>query len=500
MNTAIHHASHRSADNLGAGCANSVRHRFTRAEKLLLLIFLLTLPFANPLVRGDGVGYYAFARSMVIGHNLDFRPDWLAANASYRMGRVDEQNRILPEQYTATGHLNNHFSIGPAILWAPFLLAAHASVLAWDKLGGRVAADGYSMPYLWAMAIGTAIYGFLALWISFRVARKYFSQRWALLATLGIWFASSLPVYMYLNPSWPHALSAFTVALFVWYWNRTRGGRSWKRWVLLGTIGGLVMDVYYLAAIVMLLPLLEILSKLRRPLKGKDAAAFVPARNIAFFFGSALLFFLPTLVSKRIIYGHLLSFGYNTPWNWRSPAFLRVLLSADHGLLSWTPILILALLGLVLLRKRDRELATLLLIVFGIFLYVMGSYPDWTGISSFGNRFFVSLTPLFVLGLAALFSAVAQAWNERRTWLISAIATLAFAAWNCGLIFQWGAHLIPVRGPISWREAAANQVLVVPVRAAGTFEDYMTGRRKLMQKIEQIDMKQLRASESNGSE
>ena len=130
------------------------------------------------------------------------------------MGRTDPSGNVLPGQYTATGHLNNHFSVGPAILWSPFLITAHLAVLPYDALGGHVPADGYSEPYVLAMAAGTALYGFLAIWISFRLARKYLPERWAFLAALGIWFASSLPVYMYFNPSWSHAHSAFMVALF----------------------------------------------------------------------------------------------------------------------------------------------------------------------------------------------------------------------------------------------------------------------------------------------
>ena len=37
-----------------------------------------------------------------------------------------------------------------------------------------------------------------------------------------------LPVYMYFNPSWSHAHSAFIVALFVWYWDRTRTTRTFR--------------------------------------------------------------------------------------------------------------------------------------------------------------------------------------------------------------------------------------------------------------------------------
>ena len=136
-----------------------------------------------------------------------------------------------PSSTPPTGHLDNHFSIGPAILWSPFLVMAHVAVRFYDALGGHVAADGYSEPYVLGMAFGTAVYGFLSVWISFRLARKHLAERWAFLGALGIWFASSLPVYMYFNPSWSHAHSAFMVALFVWYWDRTRQTRTSLQWV-----------------------------------------------------------------------------------------------------------------------------------------------------------------------------------------------------------------------------------------------------------------------------
>ena len=226
-------------------------------EKILALIFICTLPLVNPWVRGDGVGYYAFARAPLIQHNLDFRQDWLHANSSFRMGRVDDQNRLLPEEFTSNGHLDNHFSIGPAMLWAPFLLAAHGAVKINHLFGGHIPADGFSLPYIFAMVIATAIYGFLGILLSFELAKKYLPARWAFLGSLGIWFASSLPVYMYFNPSWSHAQSAFAMALFFWYWDRTRADRSWTQWLVLGLISGLMMDVYYVCAVLLVVPLAE---------------------------------------------------------------------------------------------------------------------------------------------------------------------------------------------------------------------------------------------------
>ncbi len=194
--------------------ASPARHS-RRSERLLLLLFLFSLPFLNPWIRGDGVGYYAFARAPLIQHNLDFTKDYQYANESFRGPRLDENNQPRSGFRTPTGHLDNHFAVGPAILWMPFLLLAHAGVLLARALGSSVAADGFSAPYRITMALATAFYGFLGLLLSFRLARQYVEERWALLATLSIWWASSLPVYMYLPlclPPWHFRRARFDSA------------------------------------------------------------------------------------------------------------------------------------------------------------------------------------------------------------------------------------------------------------------------------------------------
>ena len=474
--------------------------KLTRYETILIVLFVLTLPFINPWVRGDGVGYYAYARAMLIEHRLDFTNDWLNANPSFRMDRVDAAGRILADQYTSTGHLDNHFAVGPAILWSPFLIVAHAGVLLYDRLGGHVAADGYSRPYLIAMALGTAFYGFMAIWISFVLARKYVAERWAFLAVVGVWFASSLPAYMYFNPSWSHAHSAFAVALFVWYWMRTRGARTWIQWAILGALGGLMMDVYYVTAVVVLLPLLESLAGYRASLlgKGSEPAWWLLLKDAAFAATLAAAF-LPTLIAKKIVYGSYFYMGYTERWFWNSPAFFKVLFSSQHGLFSWTPILLLSVAGLFALRRYDRTLALYLGIVFVAYVYAIGCYENWHGISSYGNRFFVALTALFVLGLAALVDWLAGAWQERRAAIFAWSGVVVLVVWNLGLMFQWGMHLIPDRGPISWRDAAYNQVAVVPAQAEHSMRNYFLGRRQLMERIERKDVRGLKSTDPQGA-
>ena len=70
----------------------------TKYDRILVLLFLITLPLSNPWVRGDGVGYYAMARSLLIEHHLDFSKDWLAANTSFRMGHLAADGSIRSNQ------------------------------------------------------------------------------------------------------------------------------------------------------------------------------------------------------------------------------------------------------------------------------------------------------------------------------------------------------------------------------------------------------------------
>jgi len=473
--------------------------RLSRSEKALIVVFLVTLPLVNPWVRGDGVGYYAYARAMLIEHSLNFRNDWKSANQSFAMSRLDANGNILPEDYTVTGHIENHFTVGPAILWAPFLIAAHLAVLLMDALGAHIPPDGFSWPYLYAMAIGTAVYGFLGLWISFRIARRYFSESSAAIATFGIWFASSLPVYMYFNPSWSHAHSAFIVALFLWFWNQTREKRSLLQWVALGLLTGLALDVYYPNFVIILLPGLESLAVYSGipPHQVSGTRGRFAIGNIAY---TAALFvgFLPTLITRRIIYGSGVETGYVSVWDWSwlHPHLLSVMFSSDHGVLSWTPIVLLAVLGLFAVVRRDKELGIILLCVVAGFEYFIGAYPTWDGLSSYGNRFFVSLTAIFVLGLAGGIDLLGQMLSVWRARALAYGVTAALIVWNLAFIYQWGMHLVPARGPISWHQMAYNQFAVVPERIAADIGQYFSHRKNLMKHIETIDVDQLKHQEA----
>jgi hypothetical protein len=180
-------------------------------------------------------------------------------------------------------------------------------------------------------------------------------------------------------------------------------------------------------------------------------------------------------------------------WAWRSPYFIAVLFSSEHGLFSWTPLLLLAIAGLILFKWREPRVGAPLLAAALAFYVFIACYPDWAGISSFGNRFFVSLTPLFILGLSVLLQRVASLFRSQRAAVAAVSLVLAaFVLWNAAFMLQWGEHLIPPRGPISWSEMVHNQFSVVPRQITAHLENYLFHRHDLMRQIEDRDIDEMK--------
>ena len=155
---------------------------------------VLACLLVNPYVRGDGNGYYGWLVSPIVDADLDFTNQFRRADPLFQQLVFAEDGAVRLEVITPTGRVANQWSVGPAVLWAPWFMAAHLGVTVARLLGATIPADGYSWPYLWSVSIGTVVYGMLALWLSVRAATALGYGRSAGLAAIAIGVASSLPV------------------------------------------------------------------------------------------------------------------------------------------------------------------------------------------------------------------------------------------------------------------------------------------------------------------
>jgi hypothetical protein len=418
----------------------------------LVLLFLLSLPAVTlRLYASDEVQYYAYLRSLWFDRDVSFDNEY---RHLYDAGvaRSTLFSKTFLEEPTGTGLRRNFATIGSAVLWAPFYGAADALVRAARALGSSVSADGYSKPYVAAVCLASALYGFLSVLLSIRIARDLTGGGVA--AALAIWLGTPLLFYMYVAPAFGHAASAFAVTLFIAVWLHVRNGWTAGGVAALAAAGALMTMVREQDAFLIAGPAVDFIVALRRsfaetPPRDRGGLALGSLGLVALAAATYSATFAPQLLAYQALNGRFSpSPLVSRKMTWWSPHGLQVLLSPEHGFLFWTPLAALALAGLVVLACSPafaprRQIATAMLVMVAAAVYVTGSVESWTAAGAFGQRRFVNLTPLLIVGLAALVARVSHAASRRRATAGALAAVVALCAyWNIALIAQFGAHLM----------------------------------------------------------
>jgi len=457
-------------------------------RRALAVLFLLTLPLVTPKIRGaDEIEYFAYLRSGVFDRDLEFGNEYQQFYDRDPVSLEGFKATFLDLREPATGRHINFAPMGTAVLWSPFYLLTHAGVLLAARLGVAVEADGFSRPYVAAACYASALYGFLGLLLIHDVLRRAgTAEPAATWTTAALWLGTPVLYYMSVAPAFSHACSLFVVASMLWLWLRARTGSlsPTSHWIAIGAAGGLAGLVREQDMLFLAVPAADLVwGFLRRAL---PVSGFL-ARGMALALAAALVF-SPQLLVYRALNG---TYGPSKlvarKMTFTSPHFLEVLFDPGHGLFLWSPLLLLAVVGLVVaLRSRppegaaERDAAPVRLLVLALLLqvWINGCVESWTQAGAFGSRRFVASTPVFAWGLAALVSA---ALRLPIRWGRAAIATLLVFCvwWNLSLMVQFGLKLMD-RQRLEWPRVAVNHVTEVPRRLGRVAVLFFTDRERLV--------------------
>ncbi len=428
---------------------------------VLVVLFLISLPAVTPRIySSDEIEYFAYLRSLWFDHDLSFENEY---RYFYDRGvaRSDGFREVFLELRTDTGRRINFGTIGCAILWSPFYAAG--------DLVARVSGaprDGFSRPYLAAVAYGSAVYGFLALVLAIRCAGVLGFNGFP--GALAVWFGTPLLFYMYVAPPFSHACSAFAVALFTWVWLRVRDKWSPAGGTALAAAAALMImvreqDVFFAVAVAVDFALWA-LQPNAQGLKPKVQTLITAA--IAF-----VVVYSSQLAAYRIINGH---FGphvsVSNKMHWWGPHVFQVLADREHGYLEWTPLALLAIGGLVILAWRSRQAAILLLMV-ALQFYIGGSVESWTVAGGFGQRRLVAITTALVIGYAGLWSVTHR--KAARGALLA--MTLIAVYWNLAMIAEFATGLMD-RQKLEPRKNAYDAFVTLPRMAPSLAYRYVFDR------------------------
>lgn len=283
-------------------------------------------------------------------------------------------------ELTDKGTVKTKYSVGVAIMEAPFFLIAHLFAIINDH------GDGYSFEYhigLWFAGVFYLVLGLFFL-------KEYLIKRYDLksvLTTLVLILVGTNLYYYGLNSvGMSHIYSFFLFATTLWLSDVIIEKKRTRHLVLFSFLAGLIVIVrptgcLYLIFLMVLSP--QLFSTLFLDLFKRPFIALILL--IAF-----LVPLLPQFIYWKFLTGNFFHYAYTgETFDWLKPELLKFWFSTNNGLFVYAPILLFSILGVVVLFKENRKQAIQYILFFLLISYVFSSWWCWWYGCSYGSRNFV---------------------------------------------------------------------------------------------------------------
>jgi hypothetical protein len=427
-------------------------------EPALLLALLLALAamvfLDRPLIARDGAVPLLWLDSIAMDGDLNLETQVA------KFSEVDAWSRAIIDAAGQGGRQAISPPLGMAALFVPFYRIA-----AWlDTSPAMRVHDAHfvgiqGLPFAYGLCtmLGANLYALAAVVLGYHVARHLASPWLAALAAIAIYLGTPLLFYSTVEPFSEHVVSASSATLLVCLWLRVRDKHAHTLpWLWVGLSAGLAALCRWQMALFVVPIGLELL------LHGRWR------KVLAFLAGFAILAWVIPFF-RWMVSGSpwILSAGPGELGSLMAPLRIwRALASPADGLFPWSPVTLLALVGLLPLLRRDWRLALIAAVMFVLQALSGGTARAWEGGAGFGAGRMAELYPVYVLLLAALLEYLAL--HERKLLRLAQAVTVACAA--------YGVVLLLARLSTMWAEPPGSHAGVIETLRYGL----SPGRWRLM--------------------
>ncbi|GAA3977520.1 hypothetical protein [Hymenobacter antarcticus] len=405
---------------------------------LFCSLFIATIAFgplprwntkdSGAVIGWDVSGYYLYLPAIFIHHDirdLQFKDQMMRDYAP----TPDFQQAF---RHPGSGHYVMKYSAGMAVQYLPFFLVAHAVAA---PLG--YPADGFSPPYQLAILGASVLMAILGLALLRRALRPRFGEWPTALTLLGIVLGTNYLDYSAIGGAMTHNW------LFTWYaalllltpafYRQPSRGRA----LAIGSVVGLMALTRPTELLAGLIPLLWGLRPTGPAVRERLAFwrqhwGLLLAAGLT---GAAILSIQP--LYWHYVSGDWIVYSYQQQgFSWLRPHLWDGIFSFKSGWLLYSPLLVVALLGFIALRRQQPAAFWPLLVFIVLFTYVTFAWDEWLYGGSLGQRAMVQSYAV----LAWPFAAAHQWLLARRPWLL---AYAGFAVLGCyyNLWLTYQAHL-----------------------------------------------------------
>jgi len=382
---------------------------------VLFIIFLNFHRWKNhDVIAMDTVHYYGYLPAAFIYQDLtleftDRQPEFFSDKIWYV--KAENGNRMFKT------------AMGMSICYLPFFLAAHG----WAVLSG-MPADGFSLPYKFALVWSSLFYGLAGLYFLRKLLRVWFADEVLIsIVLLMTIFGTNLFNYVTYNNAMSHSYSFALITAFLWYTEQWHRRPRTRYSVILGILAAwifLVRPVNLLVVFVFagwgMYSAMSVADRIRQ--------FFIHWKQIALIIISGLLFITPQLLYWKAMSEQWFFYSYTGErFYFSHPRIFEGLFSWRKGWLLYTPVMILAFLAVPFFRKQVRELTIVYPVTLIMLLYVTFSWWCWWYGGGFGQRALIDWYGFLALPIAALLTVMRR---KKILWAITCIWLALMIGWN----------------------------------------------------------------------
>ena len=244
-------------------------------------------------------------------------------------------------------------SMGMSILYSPFFFLSHAVATNSEKYE----ADGYSMPYKFALVFSALVYFTIGLFFLDKIIRKYFSRFISFVTIIAIGVGTNLFYYATYRAPMPHAYNFALITVYVYLVIKWFEQQNIKYTILVGLLGGLITLVRPTNIIVLILLIFWDIKSLG-DLEKRILLFYKKYYLILIMIFCFILAWVPQFIYWKYISGKLFYFSYGEiggKFFFNNPQLFNTLISFKKGWLIYTPLMFFALTGIFFLLKKQKS-------------------------------------------------------------------------------------------------------------------------------------------------
>jgi hypothetical protein len=370
----------------------------SKNAKIIILAFFVIVAFARNkpnIISWDVLAHYLYLPATFIYDDPGIR------NHTALFEKI-EQYELSATFYQVVMHENGNNIIktttGWAILHSPFFFGAHVVALL-----GPAPADGFSMPYQFAMMLSSVLFICIGLIYIRKILRYLFNDHTALITMIVLVFGTNLfHTWIYITSV--HLMLFGLYAFFTWQVIRWHEDPVRGKAFLIGLSAGFITLLRPTDAICLLVPLLWGVYNLST-FRKKWILISTHWNHMLLVVLGGLLTILPQILYWKLFTGSWIYYSYNTPgegMDFFTPYIKEVLFSYRKGWFVYTPLMLLAIGGFITLFRYHRKAFYPLLIFTILNTYLISCWTCWWYAGSFGHRAFIHSYALMAIPLGSL--------------------------------------------------------------------------------------------------